>query len=150
MCFMSCSNDRILISPNGGLHWMPVGGALAFTPAYLAVDGMTPRRLYADDEQGRNQWRLTLPEIPPAPTLTPTPTSTVTPTMTLTPQPETLSLTLTPLARSTPAPSDEATDGGGPSTLVLALGGLAVVVVLGAGGFLFARRRAKSTARKEG
>jgi photosystem II stability/assembly factor-like uncharacterized protein len=143
-------NDRILISPNGGLHWMPVGGALAFTPAYLAADGMTPRRLYADDEQGRNQWRLTLPEIPPAPTPTPTPTSTVTPTVTFTSQLTTLSLTLTPSARLTPAPPAETTDGGGPSTLVLALGGLAVVAVLGTGGLLFARRRARSTARKEG
>ncbi|PKO23346.1 MAG: hypothetical protein CVU38_04605 [Chloroflexi bacterium HGW-Chloroflexi-1] len=142
--------DRIFISPNGGLHWMPVGGALAFTPAYLAADGMTPRQLYADDEQGRNQWRLTLPEIPPTPTLTPTPTSTLTPTVTFTPLPETPGLTLTPLARLTPTPADETTDGGRPSTLVLALGGMAVVAVLGAGGFLFARSHTKSTARKEG
>ena len=93
---------------------------------------------------------FTLPEIPPTPTLTPTPTSTITPTVTFPPQPETLSLTLTPLARLTPVPTDETTDGGGLGTLALALGGLAVVAVLGAGGYLFARSRAKSTARKEG
>ena len=79
------SGDRILISPNSGLHWMPLGGALAFAPAYLTVDGMTPRQLYADDAQGRNQWRLTLPEIPPTPTPLPTFTPTATPTATVCP-----------------------------------------------------------------
>lgn len=138
------SGDRILISPNSGLHWMPLGGALAFAPAYLTVDGMTPRQLYADDAQGRNQWRLTLPEMPP----TPTATSTITPTVTFTPQPETPSLT--PLAPVMPTPIDETADSGGQSTSVLAFGGLAVVAILAAGGFLLARRRAKSTSRKEG
>ncbi len=142
-------DDRILISPNGGLHWMPVGGALAFTPAYLAADGMTPRQLYADDAQGRNQWRLTLPQIPPTPTVTPTPTSTITPTVTLTPQPETPDLTLTPLARSTPAPASATADSDRPGAWGLALGGVAMVAIVGVIGILLVRNRNRSTTRKE-
>jgi hypothetical protein len=134
--------DRILISPNGGLHWMPVGGALAFTPAYLAADGLTPRQLYADDTKGLNQWRLTLPEIPPTPTPTPTPTAT------FTPQPEALRLLLTPSARLTPVPVDETT-GGRPGPWALVLGGLALIAASGAGGFLLARSRTRSITRKD-
>jgi len=140
--------DRILISPNNGLHWMPIGGPLAFTPAYLAADGLTPRQLYADDTKGLNQWRLTLPEIPPTPIPTPTPTATITPTTTFTPQPEAMRLLLTPSARLTPVPVDKTT-GGGPGPWALVLGGLALIAASGASGFLLARSRGRSITRKD-
>jgi hypothetical protein len=78
----SRTGGQLLISPNGGRDWLPVGGPLAFTPSSLVVDGLTPRQLYADDAQGHHLWRYTLQAIPPAPIPTATPLPTMTPTVT--------------------------------------------------------------------
>lgn len=83
----SRAGEQLLISPNGGRNWQPVGGPRAFAPSYFVADGLTPRHLYADDAQGHYQWRYTLPAIPPAPTPTATPQPTATLTVTPTRRP---------------------------------------------------------------
>jgi photosystem II stability/assembly factor-like uncharacterized protein len=150
--------DRVLISPNGGLNWLPVGEALAFAPASLAVDSMAPRQLYAQEGEGRSQWRLTLPQIPAPPAAVLTTTAPIAPSNPSTLQPEALGTPLAPTAEvpalvqtavPTPAGSSQADGNHWPGTWLPALGGIAVVSVLGVGGFLIARRRSRSTARKE-
>jgi photosystem II stability/assembly factor-like uncharacterized protein len=83
----SRTGGLLLISPNGGRDWLPVGGPLAFAPSSFVADGLVPRHLYADDARGHYLWRYALQVIPPAPTPTPTPPPTATPTVTPTRKP---------------------------------------------------------------
>jgi len=83
----SRTGGLLLISPNGGRDWLPVGGPLAFAPSSFVADGLVPRHLYADDARGHHLWRYALQVIPPAPTPTPTPQPTATPTVTPTRKP---------------------------------------------------------------
>lgn len=93
----SRTGGQLLISPNGGRDWLPIGGPLAFTPSYFVADALMPRHLYADNADGHHQWRYTLQAIPPAPTPTATPPPTATPTVAPTRRVE---ATVTPATRA--------------------------------------------------
>jgi len=146
--------NRAYVSPNRGQHWVPLGSALPRQVRTLAVDGATPRHLYISDD-ALNLWRFTLPAIPPTPTATPTltptatrtplptPTATPTATYTPTPRPQAKVIVLTP---PTPLPvsTQSGSSSGGPGLLPILLGG-GLIIVLGAGAFLWFRRRSAVT-----
>ncbi len=112
----SRAGARLLISPNGGRDWLPVGGPLAFAPSYFVADGLTPRHLYGDDAQGHHLWRYTLPAIPPVPTPTATPPPTATPTVT-----PTRNRVSTPTPTAVPTPQASRADDNPLNSLVVIL-----------------------------